>query len=321
MEKAESAVAAAERELWRLRAEAADARRRDGSPVVQRLDGATATAAEVVAALRRDGVVAVERLARQEQMDALQRELAVLAPVAHRAEDGSFAGSNTSANGSYLVAACPTSQELALQPLLLEVGQEILGPYTRQLALAVASEIKVDGPGPAQILHRDDEEWPLELLAMKRPDAELELECMWAVSDFTVEGGATCHAPGSHLWPADRKPQPDELVQVPMVRGSVLIWLGSALHGAGASHPGAQHRQGLLLGYCLSWLRPEMNFHFSCPREVAAKMVRACKPAVHFCRTIVRDSCCKNSSLNPLIFTPCVFGRGVVLHRTRACRR
>ena len=51
-----------------------------------------------------------------------------------------------------------------------------------------------------------------------------------------------------------------------------MLWLGSALHGAGASKAGAAYRQGLLLGYCLSWLRPEMNFHFACPSEVAAQM-------------------------------------------------
>ena len=79
------------------------------------------------------------------------------------------------------------------------------------------------------------------------------------MSDFHAEGGATCHVPGSHLWPPGRQPQPDEVVAVEMPRGSVLLWVGSALHGAGESKPGAGVRHGLLLGYCLSWLRPEMN--------------------------------------------------------------
>ena len=77
------------------------------------------------------------------------------------AEEGSFSGGNTVSNGAYLVAACPTSQELALHPLLQEVTEGLLGPYGRRVALAVASEIKVWGAGAAQVLHRDDEEWPL----------------------------------------------------------------------------------------------------------------------------------------------------------------
>jgi hypothetical protein len=148
----------------------------------------------------------------------------------------------------------------------------VLAPYGRRLALAVASEIHVQGSSPQQVLHRDDEEWPLELLARKHPGAEIELEMMWAVNNFTAEAGATCQVPGSHLWPTARQPQPDEIVPVPMGRGSVLLWLGSSLHGAGESAADAGGRHGLLLGYCLSWLRPEMNMHNSCPPEVAARM-------------------------------------------------
>jgi hypothetical protein len=268
--RAEDAIATAEAELQRIRDEAASARK--GSARVVHMEGSCATAIEILGHLRRDGVVAVERLAPHEQMDALAEELAQLAPYAYRGEDGSFAGAGTTRNGSYLVSSCPTSQQLAMHPLLIEVAEGLLAPYARRIALAVASEIRVEGSSPAQVLHRDDEEWPLDLLAMKRPGAELELECMWAVSDFVQEGGATCHVPGSHLWPGSRKPDPDEIVPVPMPRGSVLLWVGSALHGAGASVPTAGTRHGLLLGYCLSWLRPEMNMHFSCPSHVAAAM-------------------------------------------------
>ena len=38
-----------------------------------------------------------------------------------------------------------------------------------------------------------------------------------------------------------------------MPAGSVLMWVGSTLHGAGESQPDAGIRHGLLLGYCLSW--------------------------------------------------------------------
>lgn len=268
---AEAAVAAAQADLDSLREDVARARKGSAQQVV-RLEGKHATAKEILGHLRRDGVVAVEHLAPERQMDALSEELAKLEPFAYRGEEGSFAGAGTTRNGSYLVASCPTSQELALNPLLTEVAEGLLAPYARRIALAVASEIRVEGKSPAQVLHRDDDEWPLELLALKRPGAELELECMWAVTDFVEEGGATCHIPGSHLWPRYREAEANEIVPVPMPRGSVLLWVGSALHGAGESLPGAGTRHGLLLGYCLSWLRPEMNMHFSCPANVAATM-------------------------------------------------
>lgn len=44
--------------------------------------------------------------------------------------------------------ACPTSQELALHPLLLELAGEVLGPHARRFALAVASDIKVSPHPP-----------------------------------------------------------------------------------------------------------------------------------------------------------------------------
>eukprot|EP01052_Picozoa_sp_SAG31_P016504 SAG31_NODE_1095_length_9928_cov_5.441042_7_plen_167_part_00 len=100
----------------------------------------------------------------------------------------------------------------------------------------------------------------------------MELEAMWAVSDFDPSCGATCVCPGSHRWPRERTPRAQEVVAAAMQRGSVLLWCGSLLHGAGRSAPGAATRHGLLLGYCLSWLRPEMNMHFSVPAEVAAGM-------------------------------------------------
>ena len=277
--RAEQAMASAAAELTRLRGAAASHRREAsaaaGGPRVTRLDGVSASAVEVIAALHRDGTVCIEQLVTVEQMDRLQEELATIDAYGDRAEPGSFFGVNSVTNAAYLVAACPTSQELAMHSLLLEVVQGAGGlftPYAKRAVLAVATEIKLQGEGPAQALHRDDEEWPLELLAFRKPGVELELQCMWAVSDFAAAGGATCQVPGSHRWPVDREPTPDEIAVVPMPRGSVLLWLGSALHGAGASAAGVAARHGLLLGYCLSWLRPEFNMHFSCPPKVAARM-------------------------------------------------
>ena len=174
---AEAAVVQAQNELDALRDEVASQRR--ASPAsVARLDGATATVDEVLAILRRDGVCSLENLAALETMDQLTHELEQLQPFAYRGEPGSFAGSGTIRNGSYLVAACPTAQELYMHPLLTETAQGLLGQYGRRLAAAVASEIRVEGSSPAQVLHRDDEEWPLDLVALKKPGAELELECM-----------------------------------------------------------------------------------------------------------------------------------------------
>jgi hypothetical protein len=283
LDAAERAFAAAHEELERVRTDAAAQRRErmqggSGQAEVQHLDGTSASANEILEMLRRDGATIIENFASPAQVATLDAELTALEPFAHRAEPGSFSGENTVSNGPYLVAACPTAQELALHPVLTDVIEGMLSPYARRVALAVASEINISGAGPAQVLHRDDEEWPLDLSALKKPGAELELNSMWAVSDFVKESGATQVAPGSHRWPAGREPQPDEVAIAEMPKGSVLLWLGSTLHGAGASTPDCGHpggpprRHGMLLGFCLSWLRPEMNMHWSCPPSVAASL-------------------------------------------------
>ncbi|CAJ1441099.1 unnamed protein product [Effrenium voratum] len=54
-----------------------------------------------------------------------------------------------------------------------------------------------------------------------------------------------------------------------MARGSVALWLGNTLHGAGAhsgKEPSARH--GLVFIYNLGWLKPEHNFHWAMPPGV-----------------------------------------------------
>ena len=81
------------------------------------------------------------------------------------------------------------------------------------------------GPGQsAQGLHRDADNWPLVLGPNERP---VTISCMFALTDFTAEAGATRVVPGSHRWDDfSRVPNPDEVVQAVMPAGSALIYSG-----------------------------------------------------------------------------------------------
>jgi len=122
------------------------------------------------------------------------------------------------------------------------------------------------GPGEAaQPLHADD-----QLIPLPKPHVSIICNTMWALTDFTVENGATRLVPGSHR--AERSPQPfGEPVgtrAAAMPAGSVLVFDGSIWHGGGANQS-TERRLGLAMNYCAGWLRQQENQQLGIPLEVA----------------------------------------------------
>lgn len=109
--------------------------------------------------------------------------------------------------------------------------------------------------GAPQYMHRDSDDWP----AMCSPTAPpCQISCMFALSDFTAENGATRVVPGSHLWSDySRQAADDEITQAVMPSGSGMIYLGKTLHSAGANKTENEPRFGMHLSYVLGWLTPE----------------------------------------------------------------
>ena len=121
------------------------------------------------------------------------------------------------------------------------------------------------GPGARkQILHR--EEGSFTFFPLPRPN--IIVASMWAMSDFRADNGATLIVPGSHLWPEEREPEPDEILSAEMPAGSVLYWMGGLLHGAG-ENTSNDWRYGVILTYSLGWVRQEENQYLTVPRDIA----------------------------------------------------
>lgn len=134
-----------------------------------------------------------------------------------------------------------------------------------QLHLTAALEI---GPGARrQLLHREEDTLPY--FPLPRPN--LVLATMWAVSDFTADNGATLLVPGSHRWPKERRPREEEIAIAAMDAGSVLVWLGGTLHGAGAN-VSDDWRYGVILTYSVGWVRQEENQALAVPDQVAREL-------------------------------------------------
>jgi ectoine hydroxylase-related dioxygenase (phytanoyl-CoA dioxygenase family) len=74
-------------------------------------------------------------------------------------------------------------------------------------------------------------------------EVEYLVNVMWPLTRFTRDNGATRIWPGTHGGKA-LVPEPDTLpVAIEMEPGSALLFLGSALHGAGANNT-AEVRRG-----------------------------------------------------------------------------
>ena len=158
--------------------------------------------------------------------------------------------------------------EILTAPLLAGVADALLLPHCHDYLLNTAQLIQI-GPGETpQSLHRDEDAWPF----LKPPKPLLEVEAMFALTDFTLENGATRVVPGSHRWPPERTPRPDEIVQAAMPVGSALYYLGTTLHGGGANRTPDTWRRGMFLGFVVGWLRTEENTFLTVPIEQVRDM-------------------------------------------------
>ena len=241
----------------------------------------------MVAALRDDGCVVITGVIDQPTRDAITRELA---PHLEKADPDAAIDYNSKyfadSAGFYpthtkritgLIAKSETVRTFVTHPMMLAACDAILKPNCESYQLHVGSALVV-GPGArTQILHREDDAY--QFFKVPRPD--MVLASMWAISDFTVENGATNLVPGSHRWPEERQARPDEIAAGAMPAGSVLIWMSGTLHGAGANRSN-DWRYGVFLSYSLGWLRQEENQYLDVPPQLARTLPRELRNLVGY---------------------------------------
>ncbi len=165
---------------------------------------------------------------------------------------------------SEILARSRASAELIGEPLTLGIVDEVLLPHCINYRIGSCTGIEILPGETVQSLHRDDGIYPISIEGL-----ELQVSAMWALDDFTLENGATHLVPGSHQGPSRSVPdKAAQSVQATMAKGSLLVYLGSVLHGGGANRTDAP-RMGLINTYSLGWLRQEENHYLAIPREVA----------------------------------------------------
>ena len=217
---------------------------------------------QVLAELEENGAVIVKDLIRPDAVDQLNAEVL---PFVNRTPMGrdDFTGRSTKRTGA-LAARSAACRELIVHDLVLTAANRFLHPYTRKIILHLTQVIQINPGGAAQAIHRDRQAWGKYL----PKEIEPQLNTIWALTDFNAENGATQCVPGSHKWPWGRKPEPEEICQAEMRKGSVFFYTGSVLHSGGAN-TSTTMRMGLNLTYSLGWLRQEENQYLSCPPSIA----------------------------------------------------
>jgi ectoine hydroxylase-related dioxygenase (phytanoyl-CoA dioxygenase family) len=222
---------------------------------------------EQVDELQRRGHVILDDCIPSTAVDEICRELEPWFAQTPRCM-GDFYGWQTTRLASILYKS-PAAHALLLQPEILRIMDRVLGLHCDWYQLNLSQAIRLHPGEREQIPHRDDDMWPIDKYGV-----EYMVNVMWALSDFTVENGAT------RLWPVgaeheiERSTSTSQAAQ--MRRGSALVYLGSALH-CGGSNGTNLPRTGLIFSYSLGWLKPYENPFLAYPPAVArtfAKPVR-----------------------------------------------
>ena len=213
------------------------------------------------AVLRNDGYCVVRDLMPASQVGALDSELAdrfARTPFAQ----GPFSGPRTKRFHG-LLKRSRGAAALVSHPLVVAVAEQILLPYCDMLQLNLTQAIELHPGAGAQVPHRDQDMW-----AGEKGRTEYLLNVMWPLTSFTPENGGTVLWPGSHGRLAEAVIPVGDPVSPEIGPGDALMFLGSTLHAAGANRT-LVPRRGIIVSYCLGWLKPYENMWLTYPPDIA----------------------------------------------------
>ncbi|MEC9203093.1 MAG: phytanoyl-CoA dioxygenase family protein [Actinomycetota bacterium] len=233
--------------------------------------------ADVMAAYDADGGVIVRDLlsddARRAIVDDLSAGLEDTSPGSKSGMDlwETFHGRNTVRFCGLAARSRAFVDHALLNPVFTAVTDELLLANGADYWLNTGQVMAI-GPGePAQYLHRDENNWPEAVAA----DREVTVSCLFALSDFTRENGATVVVAGSQRRPPGlvrgAETSPDEIAYAEMPAGSGLIYSGKVIHGAGGNTT-ENWRYGMHVSFVVGWLRPEEASPLAVDRDRAASL-------------------------------------------------
>jgi ectoine hydroxylase-related dioxygenase (phytanoyl-CoA dioxygenase family) len=181
--------------------------------------------------------------------------------------EGGFYGERTKRFGRLLIRS-PHIERLARHPDILALAEAALGPWCERIQLNLTQAIELHPGALAQFPHRDQQMWMGE-----QGRTEYLVNFIWPLTPFTAENGATLIGPGSHGMRFESDTGEGPAIAAEAHPGDAIVFLGSTLHGAGANRS-CGVRRGIIISYCLGWLKPYENPWLAYPPEVARTFSR-----------------------------------------------
>lgn len=178
--------------------------------------------------------------------------------------EGPFYGARTKRFGALLRRSSHAAAFVA-DARILAIMDAVLGPFADTLQLNLTQALSLHPGQGGQPPHRDQDMW-----AGPKGALEYLVNVMWPFTPYTAGNGATLIWPGSHLRQDVGAAVLGDPVVAELKPGSALLFLGSTLHGGGANASTAA-REGMIIGYCLGWLKPYENQWLVYPPEIARR--------------------------------------------------
>jgi len=175
---------------------------------------------------------------------------------------GGFYGETTKRFGRVL-ARSEHAAALVQHAVIKAVAENVLATWCDCIQLNVAQAIAVHPGAPAQLPHRDQDMWRVDV-----GEVEYLVNVLWPLTPFRADNGATRVWTGSHGAHVAVPQEESAGIAAEMMPGDALLVLGSTLHGAGANVTDAV-RRAIVIGYSLGWLRTYENMSLAYPPAVA----------------------------------------------------
>ncbi|RYY28829.1 MAG: phytanoyl-CoA dioxygenase family protein [Sphingomonadales bacterium] len=222
----------------------------------------TPTGTEALAAeLARDGYLIVRGAAQRSVVAEIEADLSERFEATPFCEGG-FYGERTKRFGRLLIRS-PNVAELVMHPTVLALADAVLGRWCDRIQLNLAQAIELHPGALPQFPHRDQDMWQGSL-----GDVEYLVNIIWPLTRFTIDNGATHIWPRSHGRAALEEGTSGPPVVAEAEPGDAIVFVGSTLHGAGGNQSGCV-RRGIIISYCLGWLKPYENQWLAYPPDVS----------------------------------------------------